>query len=741
MEDKMYKESILVIGDLMIDKSWILSEIPCPTSQLHQSIIPQKRENPKAQAYKPGGAASTCLSLRILSETRNQKYSIIGMGIWNSHDDNIWYDMRVATSLNNEKKIKDNNERLFTLLQLKTQNPGESVTNIKFRMYSRSISDIPELFARFDQDPDYKPHFSNEAFTGLALPKGSIKAVVIMDYNKGTVTKELIQQAKKLSVISNDALWFIDSKAQDLPLLISDFNFYCLALNREEFGTLVAKMKGSDEPQYIPYGENRRNEILYSIKTALDNLENVRWLVVKLDKEGAYLIDIERYKNNQKVDNFYRCYRARPYQAAGISAGDFFIASLVLDALKANESISETPKSVTYLKKACSAASSWLKWSEEAYWKDVQRSKNSDVPTLLIQNELNNKIYDLFKNENANWKCKSSNFQKEINTIDKKYNYLKIIEEDDPTIDIAIAKGFLGGFISVDMKFRANVDKFVSKIKEYIGNENAGRPLNCLVVAKSGTGKSFFVREITKITNTKIVEINVSQCIKPDDLLEALGEIQNITEGIPLLFIDEVDSSFTSGLHAYQYLLSPLWDSSFRLHGNIRQLPKKFVSICVASNYKNVKEFRKDMKKEDTSKTRDFISRINGPDFDLVYAIEENINNKHILCKNVKEDEIKKRTNQVYITIAMILKCHKYTRKVQRDILEIAFRYNRFLPRTFEQFIASLPPPKDGILRLTDSFKKVLGNIDLLEINKDDINEIQKKGIVKILDSSKVELR
>jgi bifunctional ADP-heptose synthase (sugar kinase/adenylyltransferase) len=420
MEDKMYKESILVIGDLMIDKSWILSEIPCPTSQLHQSIIPQKRENPKAQAYKPGGAASTCLSLRILSETRNQKYSIIGMGIWNSHDDNIWHGMRVATSLNNVKKIKDNNERLFTILQLKTQNPGESVTTIKFRMYSRSISDIPELFARFDQDPDHTPHFSDEPFAGLALPKESVKAVVIMDFNKGTVTKELIQQAKKLNIISNDALWFIDSKAQDLPSLLSDLNFCYLVLNREEFGVLVAKMKGSDEPQYIPYGENRRNEILYSIKTALDNLKNIRWLVVKLDEEGAYLIDIERCKNNQEVENFYRCYRSRPYQAAGISAGDFFIASLVLDALNANKSISETPKSVIYLKKACSTASSWLKWSEEAYWKDVQQSKNSDVPTLFTPNELNNKIYDLYKNEHANWKCKSSNFKEEINAIEKK---------------------------------------------------------------------------------------------------------------------------------------------------------------------------------------------------------------------------------------------------------------------------------------------------------------------------------
>jgi predicted GTPase len=104
--------------------------------------------------------------------------------------------------------------------------------------------------------------------------------------------------------------------------------------------------------------------------------------------------------------------------------------------------------------------------------------------------------------------------------------YEKIVNDRnclEYVINLANAKGFLGDFISTDIHFRSNVRKFVQRINEYTKSTGYTRPLNCLIFAESGSGKSFFVNQLASEANCEIVTVNCNQTLsKPEVLKDSL---------------------------------------------------------------------------------------------------------------------------------------------------------------------------------------------------------------------------
>jgi hypothetical protein len=292
----------------------------------------------------------------------------------------------------------------------------------------------------------------------------------------------------------------------------------------------------------------------------------------------------------------------------------------------------------------------------------------------------------ILKKYASDWHIEKSDFRPMLDQLRGPFRYPKIVKTKSSAerlIDLANAKGFLGEFISTDPILRNDIRTFVNRIREYTLSTGTTRPLNCLVVAKPGSGKSFFAEQVAIETGCGIVKVNCSQIISKKDLLDSIARLQNVSvDKIPLLFIDEVDSE----IQYYPLLLAPLWDSRVVIEGELRRWRERSVSILVASQSDNVKEYLETLRDEEKSgkKGRDLLSRLNGPTLTLSErgTIEESL------------------TSRVYLAVQMLVRYHPTTRVAERGLLDLLYCAPEFNPRTVEHFITALPKPVDGIVSL-----------------------------------------
>lgn len=197
--------------------------------------------------------------------------------------------------------------------------------------------------------------------------------------------------------------------------------------------------------------------------------------------------------------------------------------------------------------------------------------------------------------------------------------------------EIAICRLTLGDFVTLNWEFRANIKKTQEKIRNYKADNSLKRPLNFLLFAKPGTGKSHLVKclaeSITGI-NTKAVTFNMATFSNIEDFIQPLEQIRNlkVQDYLPILFIDEFDK-----LHKdYSPLLPLLWDGELNV-GHFQLKLGKMV-IIMAGSSASIKAMISDFNemrqsiweekyKDHSNKVLDLLSRINGgiiefPDID-----------------------------------------------------------------------------------------------------------------------------
>ncbi len=745
--NKPKKKIILVVGDFMIDREWVLSGQSSLTVQAHGDIKPMRRIHPGWKYERLGGAGMTLMALKALSEiseNNNDDFEFYGLGLWNQEDSPLL-----------DKLARAPYGAKFFNLEVEDLEEDEIITIVKSRYYRRIASDQPQLIHRFDQDPPSSNETTEARQAKLKdnfldrLSKQEIpdiEAVVIMDFNKGLVTQDLL--TKLYEKLNNQQIkWFIDSKNPKIwEKFPTDITINTLTINRQEAYDLAQSLQGIEESNIstILKGNQPNIELLSVIEKISQGLKKknikVEKILIKLDEEGACL-----YKENQEDKNTFLRQPEKPLKIEGIAAGDFFNASLVLSYLD-GESDDDT------LHKACKTAAKWLKinqlyWSEKQFHEglksDIVQAKYLNLSQSFDeikkylrqkQNNLSNKIRsspDLseeekkeiaekiarlnqeiqgiedrvqpkvqreIENQENNWDEKGKlkdafNLEDTLKRLKDAFDYAEIIKDKNqsPTINVSNAKGFLGGFASTDPLLRKNILKFKDDIKQHI-IEGQDIPLNCIIVAKPGSGKSFLVKQIAEATNCEMVEVNCSQVLSTKDLLQKIARLQNIKYKTPLLFLDEVDAE--NGKY-YINLLEPLWSAKVEIEGETRTWQKKFVTILVASNADSPTEFLEDLLTNcKDKKGKDLHSRLEGPTLDLSFSERQPKVNKEA------------RTSRVYLIVDLLLRYHATARIAQRGILDLVYCAPEFNPRAVEHFIASLPEPIDGIIKLKDIYDK-----------------------------------
>jgi hypothetical protein len=684
---------ILVIGDFMLDQEWILSGLPLPTVQAHSQVKPLQRINPTWNTQRLGGAGMTLMALKTLSETKSLEYNLHGIGLWNEKDESLFQQLA-----GDEKQIK------LHRLKVKSElDSSDIVTTIKSRFYTQLAQERPKLFSRFDQDPEpdpnLPPHESNifegdplqdikEFFKNKNIQPEDIKAVLVADFNKGVVQKSVLESLKEY--LNENTLWFIDSKnPQILETIPDEQRIHVLTMNREEAVRLYNKVSKDQKIFSIPEGRQPGIEILSLIKElSTQKNKQLEKIVIKLDKEGACLyVSQQSEKQSEDENNTFNTFIRQPeksLESDGIAAGDFFNASFLLSIL------SEPDDPLNYLHRACIETSQWLKLNQE-YWvnKEVRQAYKSDVVKAEFLNSkqpgIKNKI-----NQEKNWDIHDEfNLDLLLETRKTLFNYEMIVEQEDPKIVLADAKGFLGDFASTDPSLRRKIRDFVDRISQYTKAKGKARPLNCLVTAKPGSGKSFFAGQVAEATGCQIIEVNCSQMTSAEDLLESIAQLNDVKDKIPLLFLDEVDTEEKF----YPFLLAPLWDASALVKGKTKTWSKRFISILVASDKNFLENLRKnqDNKGNPIKKSADLLSRLNGPRLTLS---EPDLSEKK---KNERQQIL---TSRVYLAADTLLRYHDTARIIECGILDLVYCATEFNPRSLEHFIASIPTPTDGIVSL-----------------------------------------
>lgn len=662
---KSVSKSYLVVGDLMIDRSWICSFRVGTTSQSHGGILPQKRFHPTALDYRCGGAAMAAFAI---SHLPNSEVHFLSAEASDS-------DQKVFESfglVENPSIVTPGSDKVLWH-KLAWNNLVTPITTTKFRIYKKFPRQIPKLQFRFDQDPP------DDVSIAPTLPKSlahNYDAILISDFAKGVVTKELL---RNLHDRYPNAIWAIDSKN---PRLLNFFGQirenkpFTVFVNRTEAEHLYASLPKAHAPKPDWGGLIGKKEIIMPrlLELATDCARGLSWgewtLVVKLDESGAISV-----KNTPNRESELSTAIAKPIQNAdGIGAGDFFAAGF-LHKLTDSGAALETDA----LRAGVSAASCWIEHCNTNFWKSpLHRDANRVIRECPWPSDLDLAVLSGIPVELEG----PINLRARLDELTSERTYPNFMgPASDRTIRLSTARGFLGDFLTVDPRRGRMLTNFANQLRSYFAAENESRPLNCFVWAHPGAGKSFFTKEAAKFADAKFEEINISQLTSTSDLTSQLAYLAGQKHRRLVLLLDEVETKIR-GSHIFSQLLAPLWDGIVMTDRGPINLGRMFVAVLVASDtsFSNAQECLKAIE-TGGEKGADLVSRINGPVITLTNPSD---------------------ADRSYMAAGLL------RRTFGKDVTEVHFGLLDFIvkanlePRRIEQLLGALKSPHDGRVTSAD---------------------------------------
>jgi DNA replication protein DnaC len=253
----------------------------------------------------------------------------------------------------------------------------------------------------------------------------------------------------------------------------------------------------------------------------------------------------------------------------------------------------------------------------------------------------------------------------------------QIINETSPkgdidiTKEIGVSKIALDDYVTLDWQHYEEIQKLLKVILDYTKDSTKRRPLNVIMQAEPGSGKSHFIKSIARrmaSDGVSAVTFNMASLESVDDFIQPLEEVRNVkvVDKIPLLFLDEFDSDPKN----YSLLLPLLWDGELSV-GQRRLRIGKVVTVlagsgrAIGATMKNAKSMRPETD-DNVGKLPDLLSRINGgeltiPNLDEVSSARD------------------RRVDKVCLTIALLAQrfdsLHSVPWAFLKFVAETKFRY------------------------------------------------------------------
>ncbi|MEQ8694727.1 MAG: ATP-binding protein [Gammaproteobacteria bacterium] len=187
-------------------------------------------------------------------------------------------------------------------------------------------------------------------------------------------------------------------------------------------------------------------------------------------------------------------------------------------------------------------------------------------------------------------------------------------------ISCDVSDRVMRGYATLNDDHSAEIDQLIYSIESYSKDASQRRPLNFLMLASPGAGKSHFIKCIANRLDHRRVRahtFNMASMTTSDELVRPLDEARNakVEDKLPLLFLDEFDASPSH----YGLLLPLLWDGELSVGQRDLKLGKIVIVLAGSSpSLPEALEHAKSMRSEiplphgTNPKLIDLFSRING---------------------------------------------------------------------------------------------------------------------------------
>ena len=149
---------------------------------------------------------------------------------------------------------------------------------------------------------------------------------------------------------------------------------------------------------------------------------------------------------------------------------------------------------------------------------------------------------------------------------------LDVASRTEPISDPKVIQPAFANFVTRNDGFLTHVRDVRDQISIYINKTASKRPLNILLAAPPGSGKSFLIKQIinslvSKNSNLQVSfeETYIASLENVDELFKIFQRVQslNLKGKIPVVFFDEIDAQVASSSHVYSKFLAPMWDGTF----------------------------------------------------------------------------------------------------------------------------------------------------------------------------------
>lgn len=159
---------------------------------------------------------------------------------------------------------------------------------------------------------------------------------------------------------------------------------------------------------------------------------------------------------------------------------------------------------------------------------------------------------------------------------------IEVASRTEPQGDKRIIRPAFARYVSRNTGFLTHVNDVRVQMATYLTKGSVKRPLNILLAAPPGSGKSFLIKELISSTFIKtptqekpssleklssFEEAYIASLENVDELFKIFQRIQSVNlEGkIPVVFFDEIDARIADISHVYAKFLAPMWDGTFFL--------------------------------------------------------------------------------------------------------------------------------------------------------------------------------
>lgn len=184
-----------------------------------------------------------------------------------------------------------------------------------------------------------------------------------------------------------------------------------------------------------------------------------------------------------------------------------------------------------------------------------------------------------------------------------------------------LSKKLLSSYVTLDFPHWRAVRHVRSVISRYAEDRTRSRPLNIMMQAEPGSGKSHLVKCLAQslaTQNASAVDYNLASLQSIEDLIQPLDTVRNlkVQDRLPILFLDEFDSDPAR----YPMLLPLLWDGELNIaHRNLK-LGKLVVILAgsgqsIATAMASAKAMQAAAAPD--GKIVDLLSRINGGELEI----------------------------------------------------------------------------------------------------------------------------